>query len=116
MTQHAPSIRRFVDAHASIDRSDDDARTSVTLTGQFDLSNVSLVRRSLEGPGPHLEVDLTPAAFLDGSTIRALTEAAEERLRTGGSFRIRGVSGFHASLLDRLGLADLLGITEDAPS
>lgn len=112
MTQHDPTTQ-FSDALATINRCDDHRRTVVSVHGELDLANVALLRRSLDRPGRHLEIDLSEAGFLDGAVIRVLTEAAEARSRTGGSFRIGQLRRFHASLLDQLGLADVLGITSD---
>ena len=100
----------------TLDASELDGVTVVTVSGEVDSSNCASLQAllaSVGGPGSgrQVHVDLAGVSFMDSSGLRALIVGQRLIRDAGGSFRVVAASDSLRRLLDITGLAGPFGLT-----
>jgi anti-sigma B factor antagonist len=105
------------DTDVTTDGLDRDGTTSVSFSGELDLSRAAELRDSFAlgeaFQAPVVQVDLTEVTFLDSSCIGVIVTACKHVRSAGGAFTVRCGTGAARKVLEISGLIDFLEV-EDA--
>ena len=86
----------------------------VTVRGHLDLDSAPVLTTALDqvldGPAPHIVVDLSGVEFCDSTGLSAFVIGHNRAHDAGGWVRLAAPSSFLAGLLDTVGLPGRIGV------
>jgi anti-sigma B factor antagonist len=95
-----------------IDVSGDEARKTITITGELDIGTAPQLRdclRDLPDETRSVELDLLDVTFIDSTALGVLLAAFKRYQMLGAEFRVSAGSPMVAKVLEISGLRSLLG-------